>query len=122
MKPKSAAHQPQTWPLLITTQISDTGTEFVLSGRLGRDGAAHLDVACREVLATGDTTLRLDLSGVDYISSPGLRLLARLRSDLAARGGQLTLNHLSDPVRLALDLAGLLDGFTAPDLPRVDPL
>ena len=85
----------------------EDGTEFVLSGRLGRDGAAHLEAACREVLETGDTSLRLDLSGVDYISSPGLRLLTRLRDDFEARGGHLTLRNLSDPVRLTLDIAGL---------------
>ena len=121
MKPKSAGNQPQTWPLRVSTQILDTGTEFVLSGRLGRDGAAQLEAACREVLDTGDATLRLDLSGVDYISSPGLRLLARVRDDLEARGGCLVLHNLSEPVRLALDLAGLLEALTTGP-PQVDPL
>jgi len=45
---------------------------------------------------------------VDYISSPGLRLLDRVSSDLEARGGKLTIVNATDAVRLALDLAGLV--------------
>ena len=44
---------------------------------------------------------------MDYISSPGLRLLDDRAKQLEEQGGTLSVRHVTDAVRLALDLAGL---------------
>ena len=55
--------------------IFDGTVEFTVRGRLGNSGAAELDAAFGS-LPEGIATVVLDLGGVDYVSSPGLRLLA----------------------------------------------
>ena len=89
------------------SQAIDEGrAELTVRGRLGHRGAAELDAAFGS-LPEGIATVLLDLGGVDYVSSPGLRLLASRATELEERGGGLSVRHASDSVRLALDLAGL---------------
>ena len=61
---------------------------------------------------TGDRPrLVLDLAGVDYISSAGLRVLLATAKRLGGGKGALALCALRDPVRNVLDLAGFLPLF-----------
>jgi len=53
----------------------------------------------------------LDMSGVDYVSSSGLQVLAAAATSLPAARGGLVLCCLSEPVRIAIELAGILDAF-----------
>jgi anti-anti-sigma factor len=53
--------------------------------------------------------LILDLGGVDYVSSSGLMVLCAAARSLSADCGALVLCHVSEPVRIAIQLAGLLD-------------
>ena len=81
--------------------------ELTVRGRLGVSGAAELDAILEGFIARGTRRLLLDVAAVDYISSPGLRLLDDRARALEAQGGTLSVRHVTDPVRLALDLAGL---------------
>jgi len=111
MKDRSAGRAAQTWTLRVTPQLVDGKAELLVSGRIGSHGATELEAACRTAMEQGCRTLVIDLAGVDYLSSPGLRLFERLKTDLAAQGGSLTVKNPTDPVRLALDLAGMLEGL-----------
>jgi len=53
--------------------------------------------------------LVLDFTLVDYISSAGLEVIATAASQFAAADGVLVLASVGEPVRIALDLAGLLE-------------
>jgi stage II sporulation protein AA (anti-sigma F factor antagonist) len=53
----------------------------------------------------------IDLTGVDYVSSAGLRALEAAAALCAQRHGALALCGVTDPVRVALDLGGLLPDF-----------
>jgi anti-anti-sigma factor len=111
MKDRSSGRAAQTWTLSVTPQLVDGKAELLVSGRLGSSGASQLEAACRTAIEQGCQALVIDLAGVDYLSSPGLRLLDKLKSELAAQGGSLTVRNPTDPVRLALDLAGMLEGL-----------
>jgi anti-anti-sigma factor len=50
----------------------------------------------------------IDLAGVDYVSSAGLNALAAAAGVCTRAGGALALCALAEPVRIALDLGGLL--------------
>jgi anti-anti-sigma factor len=105
---KASGHQAQVWRLTTIRTVAGGKTELIVSGRLGYSGTAELESALTD-LSVGDTqSVVLDLAAVDYISSPGLRLLDRLSSDLKARGATLAIVNATDAVRLALDLAGLV--------------
>ena len=97
----------EVWPLTVDSGGDGETAELRIRGRLGLTGAAELDSVLDGIIARGGRTLLLDLSGVDYISSPGLRLLDDRARQLEEQGGTLSLHLVTDPVRLALDLAGL---------------
>jgi anti-anti-sigma factor len=121
MKDRVFTRPAQTWTLSVTPQLVDGKAELLVAGRLGQTGATQLEAACRTAMEQGCQSLVLDLAGVDYLSSPGLRLLERLKADIGAQGGSLGVKNPTDPVRLALDLAGMLDLVTAPDVAIADP-
>lgn len=109
MKDRPTGRAAQTWTLSVTPQLVDGKAELLVSGRLGNHGASQLEAACLTAMEQGCRTLVIDLAGVDYLSSPGLRLFEKLKTDLAVQGGSLTVTNPTDPVRLALDLAGMLE-------------
>ncbi|MFN2370012.1 MAG: STAS domain-containing protein [Candidatus Krumholzibacteriia bacterium] len=71
----------------------------------GRLDAASAPVA-REFLAAVDGSARLDFSGLDYIASVGLGVLAAAQRRLLDRGEGLVLAGLSPHLREVLSLAG----------------
>jgi anti-anti-sigma factor len=101
------SHGVQVWRLTVDSGGDGEKDELVVRGRLGVSGAAELDSVLEGFIARGGRTFLLNLSGVDYISSPGLRLLDDRARQLEEAGGSLSVHLVTDPVRLALDLAGL---------------
>ena len=96
------------WPLRISEEKTGGVFVLVLTGRLGAASAVRFDAAVTGAVARGDVRLVVDMDGVDYISSAGLRALAAAEGRCAEARGALLLCGLTDPVRIALDLAGLL--------------
>ena len=99
------------WPLGINEERRDGALVLTLAGRLGATSAVVLDVAVTAAIGRGDARLVIDLEGVDYVSSAGLRALAAAASLCAQARGGLALCGLAEPVRIALDLGGMLADF-----------
>jgi anti-anti-sigma factor len=96
--------------LRIVEQRHDDVLVLELAGRVGAASAGLLAEAVANAFNRGDR-LVVDLSGVDYVSSAGLRALEVAAGEAAGNGGRpgtLVLCAVSEPVRIALDLAGLL--------------
>jgi len=85
----------------------------------------EIDVACAamlqqrldEILETTSGAVVLDMSGVSFIDSEGLRVLLELHRRLSASRRSLILRHVSAPARRLFDLAGVdktlhIDGST----------
>jgi anti-anti-sigma factor len=51
------------------------------------------------------------MAGVDYVSSSGLQVLGAAANSLTAGRGSLVLCCLSEPVRIAIELAGMVDAL-----------
>ena len=51
----------------------------------------------------------MDFSGVDYISTSGLRLLLRLEKMTEERGGEVRLIHANEEVMTVLRLSGFMN-------------
>ena len=79
----------------------DSGT-VVLNGRLDAASAGE----ARHFLDEIQSTCRLDFSGLDYMASVGLGLLAAVQKRLMAHGDGLILAGLSPHLREVLSLAG----------------
>ena len=99
------------WPLRITQERQDAVLVLWLVGRLSVSSAPALAAAVADAVSGGDRHLVLDLGAVDYLSSAGLYALEAAADRCAAAGGSLLLRTASEPVRLALDLGGLLTRF-----------
>lgn len=76
-------------------------------GRIDSNTSGELE---RVLLSKGaEPRLVVDLSGVEYVSSAGLRVFLMLARKVKAAGGRLALSSLPPSVRQVFDLAG----FTA---------
>ena len=89
------------------TMVGDKGLVVALQGRLDGVGAPEVETFCLEQIQAGVVRLLLDLEGVDYISSAGLRSLLVVVKRLQAVSGTLRLCCLVPMVREVLDISGL---------------
>lgn len=82
-------------------------TTLRIAGRLDTRTAPELDAWFRD---DGDRTRRLvlDLSGLEYISSAGLRVVLALHKQMSKRGG-LKVSGVADPVMEVLEATGFID-------------
>ena len=77
------------------------------TGRIDHQSAPELQKALDDLINQGQFKLVLDLSGVNYISSAGLRVLLAARKAVKRwNRGDLRLAHIQPYVRDTLDLVG----------------
>jgi anti-anti-sigma factor len=101
-----------TWKLTVRREFSNGLAVLRVEGRLGTASSANLIEAIVGAIDSGDRRLLIDLTGVDYISSAGLLALDAASGRMHVAGGAMTLCGLSEPVRLAFELSGLLPHFS----------
>ncbi len=80
---------------------------FEVMGRVDSTNAAELGGAMDRSIDDGKTNLVLDLGGVEYMSSAGLREMVRVLKRVKRSGGDLRIANPSERVREVLELAGL---------------
>lgn len=78
-------------------------------GRIDSTTSADLDTRLLALDAEGRRQVVVDFSGVEYISSAGLRILLTLAKRARDKAGRVALCSLDQSVRQVFDLAG----FTA---------
>ena len=77
-----------------------------LEGRLDTMTAPVLDHQVERLLQDEEKVVLLDLSGLDYISSAGLRSLLMLAKQLEARTGRMALCGLGEMIQDVFQVAG----------------
>lgn len=82
-----------------------------LKGRLDTDTSADLELAVQDLLETGARDFIINLAGVGYVSSAGLRVLLMLGKGVDGKGS-LRLVGLNPTVRQVFDVAGFTQLFT----------
>jgi len=96
-------------PLSVRVEPQDASVVLVLVGELDPHTAPtlreHLDAA------VGDTTAEvvLDVAGLTFIDSSGLRVIIAAHKDMEGRGGHLVLRSPTATTRRLLDITGLAD-------------
>lgn len=91
-----------------------------LRGRLDGTWSESTSQALVATLEEGWHDLRLDLSGVDFVSSAGLRTLLLHQKRLAGLGGRMAVVTPSPEVERILDLAGLSALFAEVEAPALE--
>jgi anti-anti-sigma factor len=102
---------------------------LALKGRLDTETAADLELALQDLLGAGERNFLLDLAGIGYVSSAGLRVLLGLAKKLDGGKGNFRLCGLSAAVRQVFDVAGFSKLFAIfpnreaalGDVPRMRP-
>ncbi len=75
-----------------------------LQGRLDTNSYAELDRQLAPILASDIDSLVLDLAGLDYISSAGVRSIFKARKALAARQGKVLVLNPQPQIRKVFDV------------------
>ena len=98
-----------------TTEELDKGLlKAVLVGRLDIAGSAAIDVPFT-ALASSQKGVIVDLAGVDFLASLGIRTLLSTAKALQRRGGGLALLTPQPAVLEVLEVSGVLDLMPAFD-------
>jgi anti-anti-sigma factor len=79
----------------ITQRVEGDVTVFSMEGRIDTQAATDMDQALLSAVSAGNHNMVVDMSGVDYISSAGLRALAAVLVKSRAEGGDMKLASLN---------------------------
>lgn len=98
----------------LTVTRSDTATVVAISVDIDAKSAPGLQAQILPLL-TAECALILDMSGVAYMSSAGLRMLLSVYRQAAGCGARLILSGLSSELSDVMSATGFLDQFTIYD-------
>jgi anti-sigma B factor antagonist len=94
--------------LTVTIIETEGAVSLGVTGSIDALSAAQLETAMNEQLAKGHRRVVLDLGGVEFTSSTGLRLILSGAKEARRRGGDLRLAAVRPPVLRVLELSGFL--------------
>jgi stage II sporulation protein AA (anti-sigma F factor antagonist) len=97
--------------------IERSGDVLVLlpQGRLDSNNAAAVETEILGHVSGGENRLVLDFSGLEYISSAGLRVVLVVAKRLKQAGGTLVLCALPAHIREVFEISGFLSILQATD-------
>jgi len=85
---------------------------LLLEGELDPHTAPLLEREIEQRAEAGQVDVVLDLQGLQFIDSSGLRVLIAAHRDLERRGGSLVLRSPSETAQRLLEITGLVDHIT----------
>lgn len=98
-------------------QTRDEGKTTVVSitGKIDAMTAPAFETALIDLIGQGHLSLALDLGGVEYISSAGLRVILASAKSLKDKDGLLLLANPRGPVKEVFDISGFGSVFNIHD-------
>jgi anti-sigma B factor antagonist len=93
--------------LALTSERDGDVHLIALQGELDLDGAAEFEHALKDAEATDAPAIVVDLAGLDFIDSTGLRLLVEADVRLRADAGRLILRRPTERILRVFQIAGL---------------
>jgi anti-sigma B factor antagonist len=91
--------------------LEKQGDEVILkcTGRIDANWAGHLNDYIDRLVREGHYQISLDLTGVEYLSSVGIRSLITQSKNLSAVNGYFQIKAMSENVRQVLTMVGLAE-------------
>ncbi len=92
---------------------SDQGgvATVAINGRLDAVSAVDAEKEFSSLLEEGKDKMLIDLAGLDYISSAGLRVLLVVAKRIQQTGGKVALSNLADNVKEVFEISGFSSIF-----------
>ena len=102
----------------ISSVRDENNLTLKISGKLNTDAA---NSAKNEILSAldGVNKLTLDLNGLEYISSSGLRILIAALKKIRSQGGTMTVKNVGVQVREVLEMTGFAEIFNLSWRPNI---
>lgn len=82
-----------------------------IAGRLDTINSAKSEKDFMPLKENAEKEIVLDCTGLEYISSSGLRLFLSLRKEIQAKGGSLVIEHINDDIRNVFTITGFSNLF-----------
>jgi anti-anti-sigma factor len=95
----------------IQAKVGTGFTTLAITGRLDAVTAAAAEADINKTIESGATHLVMNLSGLEYISSAGLRVLLVTAKKLSRQNGKIVLCNMRDAVREVFEISGFLSIF-----------
>jgi anti-sigma B factor antagonist len=93
--------------LNIEQSISPQETQLTCTGRLDANSAGHLNDYINNLVREGHYSIALNLEGIEYLSSAGIRTLVNQYKNLDSVNGIFYIAEMSQNVRQVLDMVGM---------------
>ncbi len=90
----------------ITQRVEGDVTVFLPDGRIDTLAATELDQVLQSAMSAGKHNIVVDMSGVEYISSAGLRALAAVLVKCRDEGGDMKRAALNERVTRVFKIIG----------------
>ncbi len=95
--------------MTINKVTEGTKTIFTLEGRLDTTTAPELEAAVNE--SADSESFEMDFSGLEYISSSGLRVLLGAQKKMGAKGG-MVIKNVNETINEIFEVTGFSDILT----------
>ena len=92
--------------MTITENKTSTSIELIVQGRLDTNTAPELENKLKEVAQTAQT-LYLNLAGIEYVSSAGLRVILLAHKLMLPSGGKMVIKQPSSFCKQVLIATGM---------------
>lgn len=98
--------------LTIRVETKRPGFCFVsLIGRLDQTTAGECDEKITSILLPQTRAIVFDMTGLNYISSMGLRIILKTRRFMSGRGGAVYMMNVQPQIEKVFEIANLLKGM-----------
>ena len=89
----------------------------VVRGAVDMQSADQLEAVLRDIIGRGARLVTLDLEGVDFLDSSGLRVIVAAAETLRVQDGSLLVEGASPAVERVLEITGMIERLrrTRPD-------
>lgn len=77
-----------------------------VTGRMDAITSPAFEKTMNDLIAAGETRFVVELAGLDYISSAGLRVILAIAKSLKAKGGLICFANVEGTVKEVFDISG----------------
>lgn len=95
----------------ITVSKNDNISVVQIEGRLDTTNYSELETQLSALLEKNEVNILLDLSGLEYVSSSGLRIFLMFLKKIKAANGRFMLSGMSKDILEVFEISGFVNIF-----------